>query len=152
MDMKSLLKHIKVGELVPPQLKDNGAFAGNAYFDCQGLSGVLVLMHVGATDIAMGSTDSATPPYLEECDTYDGSYTKITGSDLAAVIGAGDDNKFYGIFVDRTKTRKRFLRINAPTAGDGTAGVNLEAKAIGFPSETVPITAAQQGLAELVSV
>jgi len=152
MDMKSLLKHIKVYLLLPPQLKNNGAAAGNACFDCAGLSGVLVLGNVGTTDAALGSTASTTPLYLEECDTTDGSYTKITDSDLAAVISATDDNKFFGWFVDRAKTRKRYIEVNAPTLANGTTGANLVIIALGFPSADLPVTAAQQGLKELISV
>jgi hypothetical protein len=150
--LKALLKQIKVGKLVPPQLKNNGAAAANTYFDCAGLSGVLVLGFVGTTDAALGSGDASTAPFLEECDTTDGSYTKITGSDLAAVLSATDDNKFFGIFVDRTKTRKRYLEVNAPTLANGTTGANLAIIAIGFPSEVSPGTAAAMGLKEFIQV
>jgi hypothetical protein len=152
MDMITALKHCKIGTIVPPQIKDNGAFANNTYFDCDGVEALLVILAMGATDIAMGSTDAATPPYLEECDTAGGTYTKITGSDLSAVIGAGDDDKRYGWFIDRRKTRKRFVRINAPTAGDGTAGVNAAAIVIGFPVQQAPINATQMGLTQLVEL
>lgn len=152
MDLKSILKHVAIGQMLPPQLKDNGAFADNTYFDSAGCAGVLVLLTIGTTDIAMGSTSASTPPYLEECDTTNGTFTKITGSDLAAVVSATDDNKTIGWFVDRTKTRKRYLRINAPTAGDGSTGVNAAAIAIGFPENEIPITAAAMGLKELVQV
>jgi hypothetical protein len=150
--LKNMLKHIKAGILVPPQLKNNGAADANTYFDCAGLSGVLVLGFVGTTDAALGSTAATTPPYLEECDTTNGSYTKVTGSDLAAVLSATDDNKFFGIFVDRTKSRKRYLEVNAPTLSNGTTGANLAIIAIGFPADVFPDTAAKMGLKELIQV
>ena len=54
----------------------------------------LFLLNVGTTDAAIGSTDAATPPLIEECDTTGGSYTAVTGAALAAVLGQhGDDNK-----------------------------------------------------------
>ena len=152
MNMKSLLTHIKVGKLLPPQLKNNGAADGNTYFDCAGIGGVLVLGFVGTTDAALGSTASSTPPYLEECDTTNGSYTKITSSDLAAVLSATDDNKFFAWFVDRTKTRKRYLEVNAPTLANGTTGANLMIIALGFPAENLPITATQMGIKELICI
>ncbi len=150
--LKNLLKNIKVGKLVPPQLKNNGAADANTYFDCAGLSGVLVLGMVGTTDAALGSTAATTPPYLEECDTTNGSYTKITGSDLAAVLSATDDNKFFGIFVDRTKSRKRYLEVNAPTLANGITGANLAILAIGFPADVFPKSADEMGLKELIQV
>ncbi len=151
--MKSILTHIKGGILLPPQLKNNGAAAANTYIDCAGLAGVLVLGCVGTTDAALGSTASSTPPYLEECNTTDGSYTKIPSSDLAAVISATDDTKLFGWFVDRTVgVRKRYLEVNAPTLANGTTGANLVIIAIGFPSAQLPVTATQMGLKELICV
>jgi len=150
MNLRTILKSLKMGILVPPQLKDAGAFTGNTYFDCQGLSGVLVLMIVGTTDIAAGSDDDSTPPKLEECDTTGGTYTAVTDAALSAVIGAGDDDKLFAIFVDRTKTRKRYLQIDDPTAGDGTNGVNFAAIALGFPPEQMPTSAAEMGLEEFI--
>ena len=152
MNLRTILKSLKMGIMVPPQLKDNGAFANNTYFDCQGLSGVLVLIIMGATDIAMGSDGASTPPKLEECDTTGGTYTAVTSAALATVIGAGDGTKLFGIFVDRTKTRKRYLQIDDPTAGDGTLGVNMGAIALGFPPEQMPTSAAEMGLEEFIEV
>lgn len=153
MDIRSFLKHIKAGLMLPPQLKDDGDFANNTYFDCQGIGAVLVLFIVGALDIAVGSTDEATPPALEECDTFGGSYTAITGATLSAVIGASDDNKLYGIFVDRSVgARKRYLKVTTPHAGDGTTGANLTILALGFPADNIPNSSAEMGLEELVSV
>lgn len=150
MDLRAILKALKIGTLVPPQLKDNGAFAGNTYFDTQGLSALLVLLIVGTLDIAAGSDDSSTPPKLEECDTTGGTYTAVSGAALSAVIGAGDDDKLFGIFVDLAKTHKRYIQVDDPTAGDGTNGVNMCAIAIGFPSDQMPHDAAGMGLEELI--
>lgn len=152
MDIKTVLKHLKYGVLVPPQLKDDGDLAGNTYFDTAGMAAVLVLGIVGTTDTALGSTAEGTAPYLEECDTTNGTYTKITGSDLAAVLAATDDSTLVGWFVDRASTRKRYLEINAPHAGNGTTGCNFAAIAIGIPEGNLPITAAGCGLKELISV
>jgi len=148
--LKSTLKHIKVGQLLPPEVKDNGDFTGNTYFDTAGLAEVLVLFNVGAGDIAIGSTAENAAPYLEECDTAGGSYTAITGAALSAVIGATDDSKIFGIHVDLTKTHKRYLRANAPHSGDGTNGGMLQITVLGFPAEVLPNSAAQMGLSELI--
>ena len=150
MDVKNMLKHIKFGQLLPPQLKDNGDFADNTYFDTQGLAAAMVLLNVGTLDIAIGSTAEDAAPFLEECDTVDGTYTAISGAALAAVIGATDDNKMYGISVDLTKTHKRYLRVNAPHSGDGTAGANLGIIALGFPADVLPKSASEMGLEEFI--
>ena len=150
MDLRAMLKALKFGTLVPPQLKDNGAFAGNTYFDTLGLSGLLVLLITGTIDAAIGSTSSSSAPKLEECDTTDGSYTAITDAALAAAIANTEDDKIHGIFVDLTKTHKRYIEINAPTAADGTTGCNFSAIAIGFPSDQMPASASAMGLTELI--
>lgn len=141
----------KVVQIVPPQLKDNGAFAGNTYFDTMGMVDATVEVFVGATDAIVGSTDTSTPLYLEECETSGGSYTKVTGSDLSAVIGANDDGKNYRIFIDlKNKAHKRYMRLNAPTAADAT-GANLCAVARLTPQNSLA-TAALKGLAEEIFV
>jgi len=150
MDLRAILKALKLGPLVPPQLKDDGDFAGNAYFDTLGLSGVLVVMHVGTVDAAIGSTAETAAPKIEECDTTDGTYSDITGAALADAIGATEDDSLFGIFLDLAKSHKRYIRINAPHAGDGTTGCNLSAIAIGFPSDQMPHNAAGMGLTELI--
>lgn len=150
MDLRAMLKALKFCNMVYPELKDNGAFTNNNYFDTLGLSGLLVLFATGAIDIGFGSDAASTPPKLEECDTAGGTYTAITGAALSAVIGASDDGKMYGIFVDLSKTHKRYIQVDDPTAGDGTAGVAMGVIGIGFPSDQMPHNAAGMGLAELI--
>ena len=150
MDLRAILKALKFDIMVKPQLKDAGAFANNTYFDTAGLAAILVLFILGDTDIAAGSDDTSTPLKLEECDTTGGTYTAVTSAALATVLGAGDDSTMRAIFVDLAKSHKRYIQVDDPTAGDGTAGVNMCVLAIGFPSEVMPRTAAEMGLAELV--
>ena len=134
-----------------PQLADDGAFANNAYWDRAGWNHERVLFVVGDTDIASGSGDSSTAPFVEECDTVGGEYTPVTGAALAAVIGALDDNKLKAIDIDLRKTHKRYGRVNAPTAGDGTLGVNLAIVVILSDGAISPCDAAGMGLTELVN-
>ncbi len=145
-----MLKAMKFGELVPPQLKDDGDLAGNTYFDTIGCASLLVLIHVGTVDAALGSTAEGTAVVLEECDTSGGSYTEITGAALADAIADDEDNSLFGIHLDLARSHKRYVRIKAPHAGDGTNGVNASAIAIGFPVDPVPFNAAGMGLAELI--
>jgi len=145
-----MLKAMKFTNALYPELKDAGAFTTNNYVDTLGLSGLLFVMQMGAIDIGFGSTLATTPPLIEECDTTDGSYTAVSSAALSACPGASDDGKMYGVFVDLAKSHKRYMRIQAPTAGDGTAGVAASSVAIGFPSDQMPHNAAGMGLAELI--
>ncbi len=149
MTSKDILKRLKFAELIPPQLKNNGAVTGNAPVDTLGLVALLALIHVGTTDVIVGESGTVNPPALEECDTNDGSYTLVDDAILSAVIPANGDNKFYGVAVDLLRTHKRYMRWKAPTAGNST-GANIESLAIGIPGDVLPNSAAEQGLAELV--
>ncbi|HIJ66807.1 MAG TPA: hypothetical protein HPP51_00790 [Planctomycetes bacterium] len=150
MDLRAMLKAIKVGELVPPQLKNDGDFADNTYFDTLGLSSVLFLIHAGTVDAAIGSTAEGTAVKVEECDTTDGTYSDVTDAELADAIAADEDNSFFGIHVDLAKSHKRYMQLNAPHAGSGTTGCNMSAIAIGFPSDQMPKSASEMGLTELI--
>ena len=110
-----------------------------------------MLFVVGDTDIAVGSGDDSTEPFVEECDTVGGEYTAVTGAALSAVIGAGDDNKLFAIDIDLRKTHKRYGRVNAPSAGDGSVGANLAIVVILSDGAISPCDAAGMGLADLVN-
>jgi hypothetical protein len=150
MDLRAILKALKVKTLTPPQLKDDGDFLNNTYIDTLGLSGLLVLIITGTIDAALGSTAEGTAPLLEECDTTDGNYTAVTGAALADAIADTEDDSIFGIFVNLAKTHKRYMRVQAPHAGNGSAGVNACILTLGFPSDQMPKSAAEMGLAELV--
>jgi len=149
MDIRSILKGLKFTQLLTQKFKNNGAFAGNTYVDTLGLSAILFLVDLGTTDVIVGSTDTSTPPYIEQCDTYNGSYTAVTGAALAAVLAANGGSKLRAIYIDLSKSHKRYMEVNAPTAGNST-GANFNAVAIGFPSDQMPKSAADMGLAELI--
>jgi len=149
--MKHLQETKKV-VLLPPQLKNNGAFVGNTYFDTAGWGYVEIDLHVGTTDAAVGSGDAATPPLVEECDTVGGSYTAVTGAALSAVIGATDDDKSYTIGINLAKAHKRYMRVKAPTADDVTGANLCIAATLSEPRGLGPIDAATRGLEELVIV
>lgn len=151
---RAILTHLKAKLILPPQLKDDGDLAGNLAFDLAGLDAALILLGVGVTDIDLGSGAEDVPVYLEECDTESatpGDWVKITGSDIAEVVQDDDDGKLIGWFIDKTKTRKRYVRIHEPHSGNGTTGANACAIAIGLP-DIAPVTAAQMGLKQLVQI
>jgi len=137
--------------LTPPQLKDAGALTGNTYVDTAGWSHLRVLFVIGTLDIGLGSTAAGTAPKIEECDTTDGSYTDVADAALADAIAADEDDKLFAIDVDLAKSHKRYMRVNAPTAGDGTNGVNAAIIGILSRPDIGPSSAAEQGLEELVT-
>ncbi len=145
------IEAMKLVQLTPPQIKDNGAFTGNTYIDTSGWNKLRIAFIVGTLDIAVGSTSAATAPYVEECDTTGGAYTAVTDGALSAVIGAGDDGKNYAIDIDLKKTHKRYMQVNAPTAGDGTNGANMCIIALLSRPANSPISAAEQGFTEIIS-
>lgn len=146
------IKNTKVVVLVPPQLKNNGAVTGNTYVDTAGWGHARFLACIGTTDVIVGSTDTAHPLKIEECDTYNGSYTDVDDAAMAAVIAANGDDKVHAIDVDLTKQHKRYMEFNAPTAGNST-GANICCLVIlSKPEGNAPASAAEQGLAELVEV
>jgi hypothetical protein len=145
------IKQTKVVVALPPQFKNNGAFINNTYWDRAGWGHERILFIVGITDVIIGSDGTSTPPFIEECDTSDGSYTPVDDAELAAVIGAGDDNKIFAIDNVLTRSHSRYGRVNAPTAGSAT-GANLTIVVI-LSKPSLPIRdAADQGFASLVEV
>lgn len=136
---------------LPPQLKDDGDFAGNAYVDTSGWGHVRFLLAVGTLDAAIGSTAEGNAPKVEECDTPGGSYSDVAGAVLADAIADDEDDSFFAIDVDLRKAHKRYMRVNAPHAGDGAVGANLCIIAILSDPQIAPDSATEQGLAEHIS-
>lgn len=151
------IQNMKTVTLTPPQIKDDGNFAGNAYVDTSGWNHLRVLFVVGTTDVAagaaIGSTAEGTAPFVEECDTVGGSYTAITDAALADSIQHDEDGERFAIDISLTKTHKRYMRVNAPHSAAGAAnGSNLAILGILSRPGIGPKDAAGMGLAELVTV
>lgn len=144
----------KVTLMLPPQLKDNGAFGTQTPLNVAGAGEAYVELIVGATDVAIGSSDATTPPILEECETDSetaGDWSEIDGAELAAVIPAATgDNKIYRIDVPMKTARKKNVRVKAPTAGDGSTGAMLAIRGCVRKLDLGPKTAAERGYAEHV--
>ena len=137
--------------LLPPQLKDNGDFAGNTYVDTLGYGYAEFLFITGTIDAAIGSTAEGTAPLIEECDTTDGSYTAVSGAALATAIAATKDDKLKQVDVNlQDGTFKRYMRVQAPHAGDGTTGANAAIVCILSKPLKGPASAAERGLDEHV--
>jgi len=143
------VSNLKFVQILPPQVKNNGAFTGNTYVDVFGAAEALFLFDVGTTDVIVGSADISHAPKIEECDTTGGSYTDVTSAALAAVIGATDDNKLFGIRVNLKKIHKRYMRVNAPTAGNST-GASLSITCVLSILSQSTLDATGMGLASLI--
>jgi len=145
------IQNMKFVNMLYPQLKDNGDLADNNYVDTSGWNHLRVLMQIGNLDIALGSTAEGNALKLEECDTAGGGYTDVTDAALADAIAEAEDGKLFAIDIDLRKTHKRYMRLNAPHAGDGAVGVNASALGILSMPNIGPKDAAGQGLTELVT-
>jgi len=145
------IQNMKFVNMLYPQLKDDGDLADNNYVDTSGWNHLRVLMQIGNLDIALGSTAEGNALKLEECDTAGGGYTDVTDAALADAIAADEDGKLFAIDIDLRKTHKRYMRLNAPHAGDGEVGVNASALGILSMPNIGPKDAAGQGLTELVT-
>jgi len=147
------VQNMKMAILTPPQLKDDGDFAGNTYVDTQGWNHLRVLFIVGTTDVAagdaIGSTAEGTAPLVEECDTTGGAYTAVASAALADSIQHDEDDKLFAIDVDLTKSHKRYMQVQAPHSAAGAVnGSNLAILAMLSRPERGPGNAAEQGLTE----
>ena len=144
------VQNMKMGIMLPPEIKNNGDFAGNTYIDTLNWNHLRVLFATGVITASapIGSTAEGTAPLVEECDTTGGSYTAVTGAALADAIADDEDSKLFAIDVDLTKSHKRYMQVQAPHSGDGTPGAALAIIAILSRPDIGPKDAAGQGLTE----
>lgn len=148
------LQEEKVTLMLPPQLKNNGAFGAQTPLDLAGAGAAKIEIMVGATDVAVGSSDTSSPPILEECDTNSGTagdWAEIDGAELPAVISSNDDNKVFAIDVPNLGERKRMVRVKAPTAGNASTGANLCIRGVATKLDQGPVTAAERGYAQHIT-
>ncbi len=150
------VQEMKMAILTPPQLKDDGDFAGNTYIDTQNWGHLRILFITGTTDVAagdaIGSTAEGTAPFVEECDTVGGAYTAVTDAALADSIQHDEDDSLFAIDIDLTKTHKRYMRVNAPHSAAGAVnGSNLTILGILSRPSIGPSNAEEAGLTELIT-
>ena len=134
-------------QLIAPQAIVNGAaVSASNYVDTVGYSYAQILALIGATDIAF------TLFRVTESDTYNGSYTAITGLTFGTSTGSsGSTSALPAATADNTlrlfnidlKGRKRFLRLET-TVGSGSTGAYLAAVAVLCKDDVAPSTDAGQ--------
>ena len=148
--MIGLAQNAKWGVLFSPQVADGAAFAANGYIDTLGYGYLEVIIQTGTLADTIGTTTASTAIVLEECETYNGSYTEIAAAVLAAAIAADQDDKLYKIDINlMNRTNKRYMRIKAPTAGATGAGAYASALArLSMPQGVAPSTATERGFVE----
>jgi hypothetical protein len=145
------VQEMKFVNMLYPQLKDDGDLVDNNYVDTRGWAHLRVLIQIGNLDIGLGSTAEGNALKVEECDTSGGSYGDVTDAALADAIAADEDGKLFAIDINLNKTHKRYMRLNAPHAGDGTTGVNASALGILSRPSIGPKDAAGCGLEEHIT-
>jgi hypothetical protein len=139
------LQNLKFKNVTPAAaIVDNAAVTTGA-IDCMGFSKLLIVVCLGALDIAIAAMK------LQESDASNMSgATDVTGADFSVapltLPGASDDNKMYGIFVE-LRGRKRYLDLSL-TAGDGAAGTYVSVVAILDGGAEHPSTATERGFAQ----
>jgi len=140
-------QNFKIVKITPPAaIVDNAAYT-TTEVDTLGYDYATVVLHIGATDIAMAVCK------LQESDTSGSGFTDLTAGDTdgdtdsdgnaATLPTATDDDGFVLWEVDCRQT-KRYLDLSI-TAGDGTAGTFATAFVLLWRGNETPVTAAQRG-------
>ena len=133
----------KIVQAIAPLLVDN-ASATAVEIDTQGFAAMDVIVHVGATDIAISALK------LTECDTSGGTFTDVSGGTFTTLPSATDDNKFWVWHVD-LRGKKRFFKVVC-TVGDGTLGANVAAQAELYRAAITPSSATTRGAAAELNI
>jgi hypothetical protein len=139
------LQNVKVVKVTQPgAIVDNAAFT-TATIDSLGYRKMLIIVALGALDIALAALK------LTNSDASNmASPTDVSGADFSVspltLPAATDDNKLYGIHVD-VRGKKRYFDVSL-TGGDGAAGTYADVTAILFDPEESPATAAERGFAQ----
>jgi len=144
--MSTPQQETKVLSLIPPTaIKDNAAFVSTVIDknDLDGADYLDILGHLGATDVEMAQLRVMESDTLSDATTLGGSPSLV--KDATTKPGADDDNKVFAFGLDLSKSRKRYLQLQA-TAGDGTAGTFLSAIAIASRPREAGSSATRRGL------
>lgn len=140
--------------ITPPQaIVDNTSWT-TAEIDTNGFDYCTIVVHLGATDIAMAAlavteSDTSGSGHANVTGLVWGTSTNTAGS-TSTLPSATDDNKFFLCQID-LRARKRYLDLTM-TAGNGTAGTYAVAFAILERAAEGPDSAADQGASQILRV
>lgn len=125
-------QEVKYLEVIAPQaIKDDASWT-TSQIDTLGFDYCTVLVHIGATDIAMAALK------IQESDTDGSNFSDVTGliygtstntDGSTSTLPAADADNTFAVFQIDLRGRKRYLDLVA-TAGDGTSGTYASAVAI----------------------
>lgn len=144
----------KVISVTPPaEIVDNASYT-TAEIDTAGFDALVILVYLGATDIAMSAlkvteSDASGSGHADITGLVYGTSTDIAGA-TSALPTADDDNKVFGFELD-LRGRKRYIDVTA-TAGNGAAGTYATIVALGFRREENLQSAADRGFANILRV
>lgn len=152
--MSVAAQNCKYVTIVPPQAIVDNASWTTAEIDTLGYDYAKIVVHLGATDIAMAAlavteSDTAGSGHANVTGLVFGTSTTIDGA-TSNLPAADDDNKFFICDID-LRGRKRYLDLTA-TAGNGTNGTYLTAWCELSRGDETPTTAAQRGADQVLRV
>lgn len=139
------LQDVKWQNVTPPAaIVDNAAFTTTT-IDTKGFSKLIILVCLGALDIALAAMK------LQNSDNSGMSgATDITGADFSVspltLPAATADNNVYAIYVD-LRGKKRYLDLSL-TGGDGTSGTYATVLAGLYGAQQHPDSATERGVAQ----
>jgi len=139
----------KVINSTPPAAIVDDASLTVAEIDTKGFDYAIVLVNLGATDIAMTAlavteSDTAGSGHANVTGLVYGTSTDIDGA-TSALPTADDDNGIFAFEID-LRGRKRYLDVTA-TVGNGTAGTFITVQTLLCRASEFPTTKTEKGLA-----
>jgi hypothetical protein len=139
------LQNVKWVNVTPPgAIVDNAAFT-TAAIDTKGFSKLLIIVALGALDIAL-----AAMKLTESNASNMSGATDVSGADFSVsplTLPADDtDNNLYGIFVD-LRGKKRYLDLSL-TGGNGSTGTYANVLAGLYGAAEHPNSATERGFAQ----
>lgn len=129
----------------------DAASAATTTIDTFGCAAVLIVVQLGAMDIAMTALKVQESDDSGMSGAADITETVFGGSGNPALPIATDDNHLFGFLIHCTGHRKRYLDLVA-TCGDGAAGTFVSVITLKFRHGTLPSTATGRGFTAEVIV
>lgn len=138
----------KVLNTTPPAAIIDNAAVSTTEIDTKGFDYAVVLVNLGATDIAM------TALAVQESDTSGSGHANVTGlvygtstdidGNTSSLPADDEDNGIFAFEVD-LRGRKRYLDISA-TVGDGTSGTFVTIQTMLLRAKDLPTSITDKGL------
>lgn len=152
--MSKCFDNFKMVTVAPPAAILDDASATTAAVDTEGWDMARMVIHVGATDIAMAvlkvqESDVSNSGFvdIDATDFSDSTQVDIEGNALA-LPAADEDNGLIVIDID-LRGRKRYIDL-VLTAGDGSAGTYVAAHCELFRGDVMPSSVAGHGCKDYV--